>query len=347
MGNNLKLSFIVPCYNVEKYIKDCLDSLLAQDIPESEYEIICVNDCSVDNTREIILDYKRRHCNILLIDNEINKKQGATRNLGLYIAQGKYIWFIDSDDYIENNVIQKLINEMEESELDILNFELSRVDKNNVVTKRKIADTTDVIKGSKFIRQFDEDWQINGSVSTKIFRRSYLEDTQLFFSKSSYLEDQIYSLRSVFYANRFRHFEEYCYYYRYNPESTLNTRMTSNKYMSIFRLSSDLFTFSHEIEREDKKLYSSVNGIALWYLNSVLKQFVFLKRIDRNDVFLFFKEEMPTILKSGYFKGFKYQLLSHHELINKSLFVISPLLRLVRQCKRKTINKLLNAIVKK
>ena len=199
----------------------------------------------------------------------------------------------------------------------------------------------------KFIRQFDEDWQINGSVSTKIFRRSYLEDTQLFFSKSSYLEDQIYSLRSVFYANRFRHFEEYCYYYRYNPESTLNTRMTSNKYMSIFRLSSDLFTFSHEIEREDKKLYSSVNGIALWYLNSVLKQFVFLKRIDRNAVFLFFKEEMPTILKSGYFKGFKYQLLSHHELINKSLFVISPLLRLVRQCKRRTINKLLNVRAKK
>ena len=193
MGNNLKLSFIVPCYNVEKYIKDCLDSLLAQDIPESEYEIICVNDCSVDNTREIILDYKRRHCNILLIDNEINKKQGATRNLGLYIAQGKYIWFIDSDDYIENNVIQKLINEMEESELDILNFELSRVDKNNVVTKRKIADTTDVIRGSQFIHQFGENWQINGSAYTKIFRRSYLESRNLFFSKSSYLEDQIYS----------------------------------------------------------------------------------------------------------------------------------------------------------
>jgi len=347
MENNIKLSFIVPCYNVEKYIKDCLDSLFAQDIPESEYEVICVNDCSTDCTRGIILDYKRKHPNIVLIDHDTNKKLGLTRNSGLKIAQGKYVWFIDSDDYIENNVIRKLINEMDESELDILNFELSRVDKSNVVTKRKIADTTDVIRGSQFIHQFGENWQINGSAYTKIFRRSYLESINLFFSKSSYLEDQIYSLRALFYAKKFKHIDAYLYYYRFNPNSILNTKMTSDKYQSVFLLASDLFIFSHEIEEEDKKLYSSVNEIALWYLNSVLKQFIFLKRIDRNAVILFFKEEMPAILKSGYFRGFKYQLLSHLELLNKSFFVISPLLRLVRQCKRRTINRLLNSRVKK
>ncbi len=83
----LKLSFIVPFYNVEKHIARCLDSLYNQDIPESEYEVICVNDCSPDNSRDIVLQYKKQHSNLILVEHERNKKLGAARNTGLRKAK--------------------------------------------------------------------------------------------------------------------------------------------------------------------------------------------------------------------------------------------------------------------
>ena len=103
MKNNLSVSFIVPFYNVEQYIAKCLDSLIDQDIPESDYEIICVNDCSPDNSRNIVIEYQKKHTNIILIEHETNKKLGSARNTGLSKAKGQYVWFVDSDDWILSN----------------------------------------------------------------------------------------------------------------------------------------------------------------------------------------------------------------------------------------------------
>lgn len=95
-----KLSIIIPFYNVKQYIAQCLDSVYRQDIPEEEYEVICVNDASPDHSRDIVLEYQKRHKNLVLIEHEHNKKLGAARNTGRSIARGKYIWNVDSDDYI-------------------------------------------------------------------------------------------------------------------------------------------------------------------------------------------------------------------------------------------------------
>lgn len=340
MINTLRLSIILPCYNVEKYIAECLVSLFSQDIPICDFEVICVNDCSIDGTRSKILEFKGKYTNIILVDHEYNKKQGEARNSGLRISKGKYIWFVDPDDYIEKNVFGLLLNEVELNNLDVLNFEFYRVSVDNTISKNNIAGSTGVIKGKDFIHSLSDNWQINGSVSRKLYKRELLISNKLSFSPVGYLEDQSFSLSSVYYANRFKHIETYCYYYRFNPDSTLNTKMTSDKYLSIFRLSSDLFKFSHELEEDDKKLYSSINEIALWYLNSVLNQFIYLKNNERKTVITFFKEEVSGLLKRDYFKGSKLMLLSNLEISNKYLFFISPLFRLVRQFKRKTINKL-------
>ena len=339
--NPIKLSIIIPCYNVEKYISECIGSFFSQDISKDDFEVICVNDCSTDNTRDKILENIKIHSNIVLVDHEHNKKQGEARNSGLRFARGKYIWFVDSDDYVEKNVFGSLLKEIEQNNLEVLNFEFYRVSIDNIISKINIAGTTDVIKGKDFIHSLSDNWQINGSVSRRIYKREFLIYNKLFFSPGGYLEDQFFSLRSVYYAIRFKHIEKFCYYYRFNPDSTLNTKMTSDKYLSIFRLSSDLFKFSHELEEDDKKLYSSVNEIALWYLNSVLNQFIYLKSNERKTLIIFFKEEITGILESDYFKGSKLMLLSHLEIISKFLFLISPLFRIVRQFKRKTINKFL------
>ena len=94
-----KLSIILPVYNVEKFLPDCLDSIYNQDIAEDEFEIIAVIDGSPDNSKAVLLNYSKIHKNITLIEQE-NSGVSVARNNGLRNATGKYIWFIDPDDLI-------------------------------------------------------------------------------------------------------------------------------------------------------------------------------------------------------------------------------------------------------
>ena len=99
----IKISFILPFYGVERYIGKCLESIYQQDIPEDQYEVICINDCSPDDSEKVVLQYAEKHANLQLIKHDVNKKLGAARNTGLKAARGKYVWFIDTDDYIKEN----------------------------------------------------------------------------------------------------------------------------------------------------------------------------------------------------------------------------------------------------
>lgn len=115
------LSFILPIYNVEKYLPTCLDSLYVQDICESEYEIICVNDGSPDNCENIVKQYQEHHSNIRLLSVE-NGGVSRARNIGLKHAAGEYVWFVDPDDYIKPNCLKYIVNALQESNADICNL---------------------------------------------------------------------------------------------------------------------------------------------------------------------------------------------------------------------------------
>ena len=122
----MKLSIIVPVYNVIDYLAKCLDSLLAQDLPQNEYEIIVVNDGSTDNSREIAQEYADKYANITLINQENQGLSGA-RNTGIASARGEYVQFVDSDDYLEENVLGGLLKQIEEDRLDVLRFKYQNV----------------------------------------------------------------------------------------------------------------------------------------------------------------------------------------------------------------------------
>ena len=113
------LSFIVPVYNVEKYLEECLDSLLEQDIPHEEYEIVCVNDGSTDGSLDILRRYEEKFSNICVIDQE-NSGVCVARNTGMDAAQGEYIWFVDSDDRIHSNILAVLRKKLTEQLCDRL-----------------------------------------------------------------------------------------------------------------------------------------------------------------------------------------------------------------------------------
>lgn len=96
---NLKLSIIIPVYNTEKYVGECLDSSVEQDILKNEYEIICIDDGSTDGSLNVLTEYSNKYENIHVYSQK-NQGVSAARNAGISVASGKYVWFVDSDDYI-------------------------------------------------------------------------------------------------------------------------------------------------------------------------------------------------------------------------------------------------------
>ena len=120
------LSIIVPIYGVEQYLRKCVDSLLNQNIPSSEYEIILVDDGSPDACPAICDEYAAIHENIRVVHRE-NGGLSAARNSGIEVAQGENIMFVDSDDYIEPNVLKGLLSQVERDNLDVLRYRLQYV----------------------------------------------------------------------------------------------------------------------------------------------------------------------------------------------------------------------------
>ncbi|MCM1174200.1 MAG: glycosyltransferase [Blautia sp.] len=137
----VKVSIIIPVYNAEKYIKECLDSVFKQTF--QELEVLCIDDCSTDNSIELIRQAALQDSRLILIKNEKNLGAGGTRNRGIMLAKGKYFFFLDSDDLIEADAIKKLYQRAEKDELQLCfcaNVFYNEVDK----SIRKIPRTTDV-----------------------------------------------------------------------------------------------------------------------------------------------------------------------------------------------------------
>ncbi len=115
----MQLSIIVPVYKVEPYVEKCLRSLMAQDLPPEQYEVIVINDGSPDNSREVVLRLQQEFSNIILLEQE-NKGVSVARNNGFARAQGRYILCIDPDDYILPNTLARVSNKAEKDNLDVL-----------------------------------------------------------------------------------------------------------------------------------------------------------------------------------------------------------------------------------
>lgn len=122
----MKLSIGVPVYNVERYLRKCVDSLLEQDLSSSEYEIILVDDDSTDACPQICDEYAVAHDNIRVI-HQPNAGLSAARNTSISAARGTYIMFVDSDDYLEPNVLRGLMAQVERDNLDVLRFKYQNV----------------------------------------------------------------------------------------------------------------------------------------------------------------------------------------------------------------------------
>jgi glycosyltransferase involved in cell wall biosynthesis len=187
----MKLSVVIPLYNKEKYIDRCLKSLLIQDLPSSEYEIIIVDDGSTDSSCSIVQEYEDKYENVYLYRQK-NGGAGAARNNGLSKSRGVYVYFLDADDYIVSNVLKLLLGLAEKNDLEILGFNTKYVSDGSHTdsSTKNIKDlTVEVMDGMSFIanRGFrNEAWWY-------IIKKRFLLDTGIKFTEGRYLQDSIFS----------------------------------------------------------------------------------------------------------------------------------------------------------
>ena len=216
----LRLSIIIPFFNVERFISECLDSVFDQDIPLSDYEVICVNDGSPDHSRDIVLQYMERFPNLRLIEHEKNKKLGAARNTGRTIARGRYIWNVDSDDKIVPNCLSEMLKTCEENDLDVLEFGAIQFSQTSQKERPHVPSTSGVEVGVEYLDRLNA-YRVSRMcpVWNKMIRRDFLEENGIFSPEINMGEDIPYSFRILTLAKRFSVVSDSYYLYRVNDDS--------------------------------------------------------------------------------------------------------------------------------
>ena len=233
---NMKLSIILPTYNMEQYLPRCLESLLAQDIPKNDYEIIIVNDESKDNTLKIAQEYAKKNENIVVCDKK-NGGAGAARNAGLKIAKGKYIHFVDPDDYVAENVYKTLIDFADNSQLDILTFIFLKTTSTVLSQPKSIPNTINIEKipilnGIKYIAENN----YRNTVWWYLINKDFLDETGLKFIEGRWMEDSILTPQLFMKATRMAKMPLDVYRYMITP----NSAMTSKEPEHYNKLISDI-----------------------------------------------------------------------------------------------------------
>ena len=186
----IKLSFIIPLYNSAQWLEKCLYSVLNQDIPEDQMEIICVNDGSPDNSAEMARKIAKEHPSVIVIDQENQGPSGA-RNTGMRHATGKYLCFVDPDDYVEPKVYGGLIRQMEEEQLDMLRFDYQVVNEYyQTIPKRPFElafdYTPELMTGSEFLaKRLD----IACNIWRYMYRREIITENNIWCFVGDYYDD--------------------------------------------------------------------------------------------------------------------------------------------------------------
>lgn len=217
---NPKVSIIVPVYNTEKYLFKCLMSLIQQTL--KEIEIIIINDGSTDNSASIISRFEGEDSRIKVITQE-NKLQGAARNNGTVLANGEYIGFVDSDDWIDLDYFEKLYIAAKKYDSDIALATNIRV--GNGKTKKRLN-----IEQEEFVLNMQGKFDIchlanNPCPTNKIYKRELLIKNDIKWPEGCYCEDKLFVTQAVYYANGVVTVPGINYYYFRNPNSTVNSKV--------------------------------------------------------------------------------------------------------------------------
>ncbi len=234
--NKPKVSVIIPVYNVEKYLADCLDSVVNQTL--EEIEIICVNDGSTDSSASILERYSCEYNNITVIEQE-NQGLSCARNAGFLHASGEYIYFLDSDDRITANAMEEMYNLAHKDDLDVLYIDGSAIYENEKLKERfpqyetayrRNSSYDAITSGWELFSHMVENGEYCVSASLQFIKREYLKRINLKFYPGILHEDNLFNFCCMLQAEKVRHVNT-AYFHRIVREDSI---MTSEKKYSNF-----------------------------------------------------------------------------------------------------------------
>lgn len=234
----MQLSIVVPVYKTEAYLKECLDSLLEQDI--YNYEILVVNDGSPDNSQDIIDEYEKKYPTIVKGLKKSNGGLGDARNFAIEKAQGTYITFVDSDDYVKHNSFGMLCSKMQREQLDILVYDFLYVYDDGKVIHKKAMENIGIVE---YILS-------TPNACNKIFKTELFLQHQIRFPKGLWYEDLATIPGIAKFTNKIGYVNKGIYCYRFRNQSIMNQTKYNPKFLDmcdvIDCLSQYLFTEYHE-----------------------------------------------------------------------------------------------------
>jgi len=208
-----KISVIIPVYNVEKYLRQCLDSVVNQTL--KDIEIICVNDGSTDNSQQILEEYAKKDKRIKLINQE-NQGQSVARNVGIKVSSGEFVSFIDSDDLLPtNDILEILYNKAVENNVKICGGEFSDFSNSSYDYKQDYEST--LFDGYLFERDGVieyKDFQFDYGFARFIYNREFLRQNNIYFPSYTRYEDPPFLVKSMILAGKFYAVHKISYGYR-------------------------------------------------------------------------------------------------------------------------------------
>lgn len=218
------ISIVVPVYGAEQYLDRCVESVLAQDY--EDYELILVNDASPDRSGDLMEEWAERDSRIRCIHLPENLRQGGARNRGLDIAQGEFVYFIDSDDWIDPLTLSSLVEKQKEHNADMVGFEYRRArslediydDPRTVLNRKRLLP---LAHGNKLTDAERELLFLNtAGVWNNLYRRSIIESAKLRFPEGLAYEDNAFVKLYTVYVDHYDYLPKPFYYYFGNPQST-------------------------------------------------------------------------------------------------------------------------------
>ena len=294
----IDVTIIVPVYNVEKYLKKCLDSLVNQTYDKNKYEIYIINDASKDNSLNIIKEYQKKYSNITLYDLKNNKGVSHARNIGIKNAKGKYLLFCDSDDYYELDAIEKLITYAKNNDSDFVmaNYYIAK-DNNNIK-----VNTTNYFKKEVISKEESICYMTLTSCSKLIKKDLFIKNNVFYPEDLKHCEELTVIPVLSYLAKKPTTMNEYLYYYYQRQGSASNSHEKTNiKDLFFFDetynrfikcLNKDKYQEEIEFRAIDHLLY----GKTLVMLKSHISRKEIIKHINN------FNNTFPNALKNKYLK---------------------------------------------
>ena len=264
-----KVSVIIPVYNVEEYLRECLDSVINQTL--KDIEIICVNDYSTDNSLSILEEYAKNDSRIKIIKHDKNKGLGPARNTGINNANSEYIFFLDSDDYLKLDIIEKLHNKIIESNSDIVFSQMiaftELTDKKIVKRVNKLNEYLDTslqkdfqVTTDNFVDTIDN---INCVAWGKLYSKNFLLRNKIFFIDGKFIhEDNGFWLKICSNSPKVSFIGDFGVFYRIRENAlttTIDRKKNRNKKQKHMRLIlNDVFEyFRTALSKKKQEFYIS------------------------------------------------------------------------------------------